>query len=91
MAHNHEIKVTILEFPDVPLDAVLTIEMVARNNFPTQETTLSLPPFEHIAKFCSGLTYGYGVTFVEEGTGTIHDLYYIGKNGNYYQFFSHPN
>jgi len=89
MSHLIEVTVTILEHSDVPLDAVITTEIVTRNDFPTQETTLSLPAEEHVAAFCSHLTYGYGVTFVED-TGTVHDLYYIGQNGNYYHFFSHP-
>jgi len=89
MSHHHEVTVTILEHPGVPLDAVISVEMTVRNNFPTQETTLSLPPEEHVVAFCSHLTYGDSVTFVEE-VGTSYDLYYIGQNENYYQFFSHP-
>jgi len=91
MSNHHEVTVTILEHPGVRLDAVITIDMNLRNNFPTMETTLSLPAEEHVAAFCSQLTYRYGVTFVEEGTGTMHELYYIGQRGNYYQFFSHPD
>lgn len=89
MTHHHEVTVTILQHPGVPLDAVITTEMNLRNNIPTQETTLSLPAEEHIAAFCSQLTYKYCVTFILENE-TTYDLYYIGQNGNYYQFFSHP-
>lgn len=91
MAHHHQIKVTILECPDVPLDAILTLEMADHDGIPVQEMTLSLVPEAHVTAFCSMLTHAYGVSFVQEITGEQFDLYYIGLNGNYYQFYSHPN
>lgn len=57
---------------------------------PVLETTLSIPSSEDIDNFCDGLTYGYGVTFILKDSGQL-DLYYIGKNENYQQFFSHPS
>lgn len=86
---HHDVVVTILEHPQVPMEAVLSVVMVMHNGIPTQETTLSIPSSPNLDVFCSQLTYGYGVTFNEESSGVM-DLYYIGKNGNYQQFFSHP-
>ncbi|HHA1932524.1 TPA: hypothetical protein ACOEP6_000913 [Enterobacter ludwigii] len=88
--NHHEVVVTILEHPQVPMEAVLTIEMEIQNDVPVQETTLSIPSSQALDVFCSQLTYGYGVTFNEESYGTM-DLYYIGKQGNYQQFYSHPS
>lgn len=88
--HHHNVVVTILEYPQAPLEAVMTIQMEVHNGIPVQETTLSIPSEPHIDAFCANLTYGCGVTFNEESAGVM-DLYYIGKNENYQQFFSHPN
>lgn len=57
---------------------------------PVQETTLSLPATEQVEAFCDDLSIGNLATFRLIQSGQM-DLYYIGKNGNYYQFYSHPN
>lgn len=90
MARNNKTKVTILEYPGVPLDAIITSQLVERNGSQVQETMLSLTPEAHVAAFCSMLEQGNGVTFVQKKKGTRFDLHYIGLNDNYYQFFSHP-
>lgn len=56
---------------------------------PVLETTLSIPSSIQVDAFCNALSLGNVVTFHLQLSGQ-QDLYYIGKNGNYYQFHSHP-
>lgn len=75
----------------IQLDVLIQPVMSPRDEgLPVLETTLSLPATEQVAAFCEALSLGTVITFRLMKSGQM-DLYYIGKNGNYYQFFSHPN
>lgn len=87
--NHHEEVVTIEGYPGVQYDAVITVEMVQGSGVPTMHTTLSIPSVGAIEDFCKNLPYKYGVTFVASLSGVL-DLYYVGKQGNYQQFASHP-
>lgn len=86
---NHEEVATIVGQNMGPLEVVITAQMVPHNGIPVMETTLSIPSEENIDNYCNQLSYKYGVTFDCSLSGVM-DLFYIGKNGNYQQFYSHP-
>lgn len=91
MARNNKTIVTILEYPGVPLDAIINSELVEHNGNRVEQTMLSLSPEAHVAAFCSMLDHGNGVTFVQKKKGTRFDLHYAGLSGSYYQFSSRVN
>lgn len=91
MARNNKTIVTILEYPGVPLDAIITSELVEHDGAAVQGVKLSLAPEAHVAAFCSMLSRGNAVTFVQKKKGTRYDLHYVGLEEDYYQFISHPD
>lgn len=91
MARNKKTIVTILEYPGVPLDAIIISEQVQHNGELAGRIKLSLTPEAHVAAFCSMQSKGSAVTFVQKKKGTRYDLHYAGLSDGHYQFLSDPD